>query len=159
MPGSVMAASSVGLARHFPVDKYLLCGKCVGMTAAPDTVRNCRGNVFDPACPSRAVLEVLAEKWALLLVHVLTEGPARTAQLRRRVGGISEKMLIQTLRRLERSGLVARRAYPEVPPRVEYSLTELGASLSGPITALDRWVERNLPEIVHAQRQFDDRVG
>ncbi|HEX4767068.1 MAG TPA: helix-turn-helix domain-containing protein [Lichenihabitans sp.] len=120
--------------------------------------RPCVGNVFDSGCPSRVVLGVLAEKWALLLVHVLTDGPARTAQLRRRIGGISDKMLIQTLRRLERNGFVARRAYAEVPPRVEYSLTPLGASLSEPITALDRWVERNLQDIGAAQRDFDARL-
>src|SRR4051812_32839380 len=97
---------------------------------------NCgpNGNVFDAGCPARALLEILAEKWALLLVHMLASGPARTAELRRRIGGISDKMLIQTLRRLERSGFVARHAYPEVPPRVEYSLTALGRSLSEPIT-------------------------
>lgn len=114
------------------------------------------GDVFSAGCPSRAVLAVLAEKWALLLIHTLAEDPARTAELRRRVDGISEKMLIQTLRRLERYGLVARRAYPEVPPRVEYALTPLGASLSEPITALDRWVESNIREIVAAQRRFGD---
>jgi DNA-binding HxlR family transcriptional regulator len=121
--------------------------------------KGCHGNVFDPACPARAVLEVLAEKWALLLVHMLANGPARTAQLRRRIGGISDKMLIQTLRRLERNGFVERRAFPEVPPRVEYSLTALGASLSEPITTLDRWVERHLQDIGVAQRQFDRRAG
>jgi DNA-binding HxlR family transcriptional regulator len=120
-----------------------------GMTDAP------QGNVLNASCPARGVLEVLAEKWALLLLHTLAAGPARTAELRRRVGGISEKMLIQTLRRLERNGLVARRAYPEVPPRVEYSLTELGISLSGPITTLNRWVERNLTAIVVARNSFD----
>ena len=66
------------------------------------------GDVFNPGCPSRAVLEMLAEKWALLVVHTLANGPARTSQLRRQVGGISEKMLIQTLRRLERSGFVSQ---------------------------------------------------
>jgi DNA-binding HxlR family transcriptional regulator len=119
----------------------------------------CVGDVFNAGCPSRTILELLAEKWALLLVHALASGPARTAALRRRVGGISEKMLIQTLRRLERNGFVARRAYPEVPPRVEYALTPLGASLSEPITTLDRWVERNLPAIDAARRAFDERAG
>ena len=119
----------------------------------------CAGNVFNAGCPSRGILEVLAEKWALLLIHTLTSGPTRTAELRRRIGGISEKMLIQTLRRLERNGFVMRRAYPEVPPRVEYSLTPLGASLSEPITTLDRWVERHLREIDVAQRAFDKRIG
>ena len=118
-----------------------------------------KGNVFKADCPARAVLEVLAEKWALLLVHRLARGPARTSELRREIGGISEKMLIQTLRRLERNGLVQRRAYPEVPPRVEYALTPLGASLSGPITVLDRWVEQHLPELSAAQREFDRRAA
>jgi DNA-binding HxlR family transcriptional regulator len=124
-------------------------------SASPQSGRE--GNVFDPCCPARAVLEVLAEKWALLLVHMLANGPARTSELRRRIGGISDKMLIQTLRRLERNGFVERRAFPEVPPRVEYSLTALGASLSEPITTLDRWVERHLPDIDFAQRAFDER--
>jgi DNA-binding HxlR family transcriptional regulator len=102
---------------------------------------------------------MLAEKWALLVVHTLANGPARTSQLRRQVGGISEKMLIQTLRRLERNGFVSRRAFPEVPPRVEYSLTALGASLSEPITTLDRWVENHLQDIAMAQREFDRHDG
>ena len=92
------------------------------------------------------------------LIHRLGRGPARTAELRRRIGGVSDKMLIQTLRRLERHGFVARHAYPEVPPRVEYSLTALGASLSEPITTLDRWIERHLQAISLAQREFDRRA-
>ena len=120
--------------------------------------RSCEGDVFNPGCPSRAVLEVLAHKWALLLVHRLADGPARTAELRRLIGGVSDKMLIQTLRRLERNGFVARHAYPEVPPRVEYSLTALGASLSEPITTLDRWIERHLQAIDVARREFDRRA-
>ena len=122
-----------------------------------EDVQACLGNVFDPGCPARAILETLAEKWSLLLVHMLANGPARTAELRRRIGGISDKMLIQTLRRLERNGFVARRAFAEVPPRVEYSLTALGASLSEPIRTLDLWVEQHLQDIGVAQRQFDQR--
>ncbi len=114
---------------------------------------------FVNAEDNRHAADLPAEKWALLLIHTLADGPARTAQLRRRIGGISEKMLIQTLRRLERNGFVARRAYPEVPPRVEYSLTGLGASLSGPITTLDRWVEHHLQDIGVAQHEFDRRAG
>src|SRR5260370_31719297 len=129
------------------------------MPKTTDPPPSCVGNVFDPVCPGRAVLEVLAEKCALLLIHTLADGAARTAELRRRMGGISEKMLIQTLRRLERNGFVSRRAYPEVPPRVEYSLTALGASLSGPITTLDRWVERHLQDIGVAQHEFDRPPG
>jgi DNA-binding HxlR family transcriptional regulator len=96
-----------------------------------------------PDCPARAVLSLLAEKWALLLVHALSEGPARTGALKRRIGGISEKMLIQTLRRLEGGGLVVRHDYSEVPPRVEYALTDLGWSLSPLVKALDHWVEQH----------------
>ncbi|GLK90157.1 winged helix-turn-helix transcriptional regulator [Pseudomonas turukhanskensis] len=119
----------------------------------------CRaGNVFSVTCPARYVLDVLADKWALLLIHTLAHGTHRTAELRRQVGGISEKMLIQTLRRLERFGLVSRRAYAEVPPRVEYSLTPLGQSLSEPIRALDHWVERNIDELNQAQRTFEDKA-
>ena len=114
------------------------------------------GNVFSGICPARHVLAVIADKWSLLLIHALAHGGTlRTAELRRRVEGISEKMLIQTIRRLERFGLVARQAYAEVPPRVEYSLTPLGHSLSEPIRAIDHWVERNVAEIVRAQQAFD----
>ena len=110
------------------------------------------GDVFSPGCPARTLLDMLAEKWALLLIHALIAGPARTSELRRRVGGISEKMLIQTIRKLERSGLVHRRAFPEVPPRVVYSLTELGASLSELVRGLDEWVERHAAQIDGAAR-------
>ena len=104
-------------------------------------------DVFLVDCPARHVLTLLAEKWALLVVHALSEGTRRTGALRRRVTGVSEKMLIQTLRRLELSGLVRRTAYPEVPPRVEYELTELGWSLSSVVTALDRWVEAHAEQM------------
>lgn len=126
-----------------------------GMRDHPSLPADDVGNVFNPACPARSVLDILAEKWPLLLIHALADGPARPGALRRRIGGISDKMLVQTLRRLERSGFVARRSFAEVPPRVEYSLTPLGASLSEPIKALDHWVERNLAEIDLAQRGFD----
>ncbi|MDA0219447.1 MAG: helix-turn-helix domain-containing protein [Proteobacteria bacterium] len=120
---------------------------------------DCPADVFSAQCPSRRVLELLAEKWALLVVHRLAGGPARTAALRRSIGGISEKMLIQTLRRLEQHGFVVRRAFAEVPPRVEYELTPLGASLSEPIRALDRWVEVHHGEIDAARRAYQERAG
>ena len=112
-------------------------------------------SVFRKDCPSRKVLETLAEKWALMLMHLLAEGPRRTSELRRAIEGVSEKMLIQTLRRLERNGFVARRAYNEVPPRVEYSLTALGQSLGETIKPLDFWIERHLSEVMRAQVAFD----
>lgn len=100
-------------------------------------------DVMRADCPARDILVLLAEKWALLVIHALSEGTARPGALRRRIGGISEKMLIQTLRRLEEIGLVTRHAYAEVPPRVDYALTELGWSLSPLVRALDTWVEGN----------------
>lgn len=118
-----------------------------------------KADVFNARCKSRDVLDLLAEKWALLLLHSLATGTKRTAELRRHIDGISEKMLIQTLRRLERHGLIKRKAYAEVPPRVDYQLTELGASLSKLVRTLDEWVESNMGSILKAQKDFDARSG
>ncbi|MEQ1578913.1 MAG: helix-turn-helix domain-containing protein [Hyphomicrobium sp.] len=114
-----------------------------------------KADVFCAQCASRNVIELLAEKWSLLIIHSLSQSPKRTGELRRHVGGISEKMLIQTLRGLERHGFVSRHAFPEVPPRVEYVLTPLGDRLSALVKALDGWVEENCAEILAAQRAFD----
>jgi DNA-binding HxlR family transcriptional regulator len=118
-----------------------------------------KADLFNARCRSREVLDMLAQKWSLLILHSLAGGPKRTAEIRRHVDGISEKMLIQTLRELERSGFVARRAFPEVPPRVEYRLTTLGTSLATLVRALDDWVEANFPAISRSQRAFDTRPG
>lgn len=123
-------------------------------TAAPLDARPL-GNVFNALCPSREVLEQLSEKWALLILHLLSEGPRRTSDLRREIGGVSEKMLIQTLRKLERNGFVERRSYNEVPPRVDYRLTDLGQSLSPVVRAFDRWIEGRIFEVIAAQQRFD----
>jgi DNA-binding HxlR family transcriptional regulator len=109
-------------------------------------------NVFSAQCPSRRVMAVLAEKWTLLIVSQLAGGPMRTAEIRRSVEGVSEKMLIQTLRKLEAFGLVSRKSYPEVPPRVEYRLTPLGRSLSRLAGLFGRWVERNVAGLLRAER-------
>jgi DNA-binding HxlR family transcriptional regulator len=111
------------------------------------TFRSLECSVFLADCPARAVLVLLAEKWTLLVIHALSEQTYRTAALRRRIGGVSEKMLIQALRRLEQHGLVARKSYQTVPPHVEYSLTPLGASLSSIVCVLDQWVETHAFEI------------
>jgi DNA-binding HxlR family transcriptional regulator len=110
-------------------------------------------NVYSSACPSRRVMAVLAEKWTLLIVSALADGPKRTAEIRRCVDGISEKMLIQTLRKLEGFGLVSRRSYPEVPPRVEYRLTTLGRSLARLASLFGRWVERNVQTLLRAEQE------
>jgi DNA-binding HxlR family transcriptional regulator len=98
-------------------------------------------------------MAVLAEKWTLLIVTTLADGPLRTAQIRRSVDGVSEKMLIQTLRKLEAFGLVSRKSYPEVPPRVEYKLTPLGRSLARLAGLFGRWVERNVASLLKAEQE------
>lgn len=110
-------------------------------------------NIFSSACPSRRVLAVLAEKWTLLIVTALNDGPKRTAEIRRCVDGISEKMLIQTLRKLETYALVSRRSFAEVPPRVEYRLTPLGRSLARLAGLFGRWAERNVATLLRAERE------
>jgi DNA-binding HxlR family transcriptional regulator len=97
-------------------------------------------------------MAVLAEKWTLLIVAQLANGPMRTSGIRRGVDGVSEKMLIQTLRKLEAFGLVSRRSYPELPPRVEYRLTALGRSLSRLAGLFGRWIERNAASLLKAER-------
>ena len=95
---------------------------------------------WSASCPSRGVIEMLASKWVLLLVPLLRSGPKRNAELLRAAEGVSQKMLTQTLRALEDSGLVKRHDFQEVPPRVEYSLTPLGHSLAKAVVVLDNWV-------------------
>jgi len=112
-------------------------------------------DICNVSCPSRHVLELLAEKWALLVIFRLQLKPHRTAELRRDIGGVSEKMLIQTLRKLERHGLVERRDFNEVPPRVEYSLSKLGESLSLPVRQMERWVSQNMVDVLKAKDRFD----
>ena len=120
---------------------------------------HCAANVFSSACPSRRIMAVLAEKWTLLIVTQLANGPMRTAEIRRGVDGVSEKMLIQTLRKLEGFGLISRKSYPEVPPRVEYGLTELGKTLDGPISKLWDWSAENYGSIVDARTIYDARLS
>jgi DNA-binding HxlR family transcriptional regulator len=114
-------------------------------------VRKGKADVLDPACASRQLLERIGEKWTALVIRVLSSGTLRYSDLQRRIGGVSQKMLTQTLRGLERDGLVERRVYPVVPPRVEYSLTPLGRTLVEPLDAICRWAERHLPEMLHAR--------
>jgi DNA-binding HxlR family transcriptional regulator len=109
-------------------------------------------DVFNAQCPSRRILAVLAEKWTLLVLAQLAHGPMRTAEIRRAVQGVSEKMLIQTLRKLELYGLVSRRSYPELPPRVDYRLTPLGRSLARLAGLFGRWVEGNVFNLLKAER-------
>jgi DNA-binding HxlR family transcriptional regulator len=104
-------------------------------------------SVLEPQCPSRLVLERIADKWTALVIQILARGTMRYAELQRAIGGISQKMLTQTLRSLERDGLVQRKVYPVVPPKVEYSLTRLGRTLIEPLHALCCWSEKHLAEL------------
>lgn len=114
-------------------------------------------NVYDANCPTRHVLDLIADKWATLIVGLLNDKqPQRFAELQRQIGGISQKMLTQTLRSLERDGLVLRTVYPQVPPRVEYALTPLGQTLCEPIAALIRWSEENIDAVTAAQKRYDE---
>src|SRR5438874_3144829 len=104
-------------------------------------------SVMDALCPSQLVLERIADKWTALIIQILSKGTMRYSALQQRIGGISQKMLTQTLRSLERDGLVERKVYPVVPPKVEYSLSKLGRTLIEPLRALCRWSEKHLAEL------------
>ena len=113
---------------------------------------------YDPNCPSREVLDRIGDRWTVLVVGSLSQGPLRFSELGRRVRGISQKMLTQTLRGLERDGLVTRTVHAEVPPRVEYALTEPGRTLITPLATLDAWARAHMPAIEEARRRYDDAV-
>lgn len=108
---------------------------------------NTKPNIFRAECGSRQVLQMIANKWTALVICSLGPGPLRYSELRRRIDGVSQKMLTQTLRHLERDGLVSRNIYPVVPPKVEYSLTPLGRTLFDPLKAICRWSEEHLSEM------------
>lgn len=116
-----------------------------------------KADLYSGICPSRDILELIGSKWSMLLVCVLRTGPLRTGVLRREVGGISQKMMTQTLRDLERNGVITRICYDEVPPRVEYQLTALGESLSDLVQQIEVWITKHYARIHTLQRQFDAR--
>ncbi len=110
-----------------------------------------RGCLFSEKCPSREVLKHVTSRWGVLLLVALLGGTHRFSDLRRKVGGVSEKMLAQTLQWLESDGFVRRTAYPVVPPHVEYDLTPLGIEVARQVEGLADWIESNLPRILAAQ--------
>lgn len=114
-------------------------------------------NVYVADCPSRAALNRIGDRWTALLVGVLSEGPHRFGELRRAVEGISQKMLTQTLRSLERDGLVSRRAFATVPVTVEYALTPLGETLVEVLAAVRDWAEAHAGQLVVAHERFDSQ--
>lgn len=112
-------------------------------------------NVYEAACPTRLVLNRIADKWTVLVVSSLEQGTKRFSTLQREIGGVSQKMLTQTLRGLERDGLVLRTIYPTVPPKVEYTLTPLGRTLVGLVDAIRVWSEQHIEEVMFAQTSYD----
>jgi DNA-binding HxlR family transcriptional regulator len=110
------------------------------------------------SCPAvREVLNRVGDKWSVLIVGLLADGPKRFSELRRTIEGISQRMLTLTLRGLERDGLVIRTVYPTVPPRVEYQLTELGRTLRKPIQSLAKWAQENRERIQQSRNRYDAR--
>jgi DNA-binding HxlR family transcriptional regulator len=114
-------------------------------------------NVLTSTCPSRTSLARIANKWTAMVVIALSDGRMRFGDLRTVVEGISGKVLTETLRDLERDGLVARHAYAEMPPRVEYELTALGRTLHAPLRVLSRWAEEHIEEVLAARETYDAR--
>lgn len=107
-------------------------------------------------CPTRHVMETVGDKWAALIVTALADGPRRHGELRTTIAGVSQKMLTQTLRELERDGLVLRTVTPSVPVRVDYELTRLGRTLVPVLSALKDWSETHIGEILAARGAYDD---
>lgn len=116
-------------------------------------------DVMVATCPSRTSLARIANKWTAMIVIALSDGPLRFGALREAVDGISGKVLTETLRDLERDGLVSRTMYNEMPPRVEYELTPLGQTLREPLTALGRWAEAHIEDVLRAREDYDQRTG
>ena len=115
-------------------------------------------DVFTLNCPTQQILDVVANKWTVIVMYCLAYGPRRYSEIQRRIEGISQKVLTQTLRRLERHGLVKRRVLSVQPTTVEYSLSELGEGLLDPLFAIANWSRQYYPNIVEARNQYDQKL-
>jgi DNA-binding HxlR family transcriptional regulator len=122
-----------------------------------ETKQQTQPDIFRADCLSRQVLKLVADEWTPLVIYALEEDTMRFGQLLKRINGISKKMLTQTLRAMERNGLVQRVVYPVVPPVVEYSLTPLGQTLIEPMKALAGWAYGHLQEVEQARTTYDQR--
>jgi DNA-binding HxlR family transcriptional regulator len=116
-------------------------------------------NPYDAECPTRMILDRIGDKWAVLVLGLLEPGPVRFNQLRRSIDGLSQKMLSQTLKSLERDGLVERRAFATVPVTVEYLITPLGCTLAATLESLRLWAETHIVDVLTAQKRYDARAG
>jgi len=111
-------------------------------------------DVYNENCPSRKLLEMISDKWTILIIAKLSQRTYRFGELKRETGGISQKVLTQTLRALEKNGFILRQQYPVLPLRVEYSLTPLGTSLSTIFISITAWAEQHIEEIIQAQQSY-----
>lgn len=116
-------------------------------------------SVYSERCPSRTILEAISDKWSILIIAVLARKLCRFGELRREVGGISQKMLMQTLQKLEKYGFVIREAYPVLPMKVEYSLSPLGQELSIILNTFTLWTEANMNKILQAENYYLNKVA
>lgn len=117
------------------------------------------GEILARDCPSREILNHVCSRWGVLVLVVLLDGMHRFSELRRKIGGVSEKMLSQTLQSLEQDGFLDRKALPVVPPHVEYSLTPLGVEVAKHVDGLTTWIEQNLPRIMEARQAREAAVA
>lgn len=117
------------------------------------------GDVYADACPCREILDLVGSKWSTLIIGLLEQNPHRFGDLRRGLSTVSKKVLTDTLRKLERSGLVSRTVLPTRPPQVEYALTDLGRSITAPLAAIRDWSEANLSDVLDAHGRFDAQTG
>lgn len=129
------------------------------MGTIPDLRQYGGANVYLARCPSRTVLETLSNKWSTLVMGALSQGPQRFGELRRALDGITQKMLTQTLRTLERDGMITRTVYPTIPPRVEYAHTTLGRDAGTLFHAIRDWAEGHYAEILVARERYDERAA
>lgn len=124
-------------------------------TPVPLSLRLQRGELLAAECPSRSVLKHVTSQWGVLVLLVLLNGTTRFSQIRKKVHGVSEKMLAQTLQSLEADGFLHRQSFPVVPPHVEYSLTPMGKEVAAHVSTLADWIECNLPRIMAARDNAD----
>jgi DNA-binding HxlR family transcriptional regulator len=110
---------------------------------------------YSEKCPTRVVLDRIADKWTVLVLGLLSESPLRFNQLRREIGGLTQKMASQTLKGMERDGLVARKVTPTVPIAVEYSITPLGRTLAATVDGLRLWAQAHIGDVIKAQKRYD----
>jgi DNA-binding HxlR family transcriptional regulator len=115
------------------------------------------GNPYAADCPTRQLLDRVGDRWTVLIIGALSAGPLRYTALATRIEGISQKMLTQTLRALERDGLVTRTVLPVIPPHVEYELSALGSDLLATVSVLERWAINHINDVESARRDFDAR--